>query len=208
MQDSLAAMAVELGLLVASAMLEEEVTRFCGTRYRRQPGHSHTRYGHQRGVVILAGQKLPIERPRMRRADGGGEVPLEAYAQLQSRGAFSEGVLWRMVRGVSTREYEQVVDMACDGFGVARSWFVRASAADAKTLAERRFDGERFAMVMIDGVEYAGETMVVTLGIAEDGTKRILGLRPGATGTPPSAWRRWRSCENGASTRADRPSSC
>jgi hypothetical protein len=27
---------------------------------------------------------------------------------------------------------------------------------------------------MIDGVEYAGETMVVTLGIAEDGTKRIL----------------------------------
>jgi transposase-like protein len=34
---------------------------------------------------------------------------------------------------------------------------------------------------MIDGVEYAGETMVVTLGIAEDGTKRILGLRQGAT---------------------------
>jgi transposase-like protein len=34
---------------------------------------------------------------------------------------------------------------------------------------------------MIDGVEYAGETMVVALGITEDGTKRILGLRQGAT---------------------------
>jgi hypothetical protein len=59
--------------------------------------------------------------------------------------------------------------------------FVRASAADVKTLAERRFDSERFAVVIIDGVEYAGETMVVTLGIAEDGTKHILGLRQGAT---------------------------
>jgi transposase-like protein len=34
---------------------------------------------------------------------------------------------------------------------------------------------------MIDGVEYAGETMVVAMGITEDGTKRILRLRQGAT---------------------------
>jgi hypothetical protein len=30
---------------------------------------------------------------------------------------------------------------------------------------------------MIDGVEYAAETMVVAMGITEDGAKRILGLR-------------------------------
>jgi hypothetical protein len=72
MQGSIAALAVELGLLVASAMLEDEVNRLCGTRYQRQPGRSHTRYGHQRGVVMLGGQELPIERPRVRRADGGG----------------------------------------------------------------------------------------------------------------------------------------
>ena len=75
--------------------------------------------------------------------------------------------------------------MARDGFGVAKSSvsreFVRASAAEVKALAERRFNGQRFAVVMIDGVEYAGETMVVAMGITEDGTKRILGLRQGAT---------------------------
>ena len=79
----------------------------------------------------------------------------------------------------------EVIDVARDGFGVAKSSvsreFVRASAADVKALAERRFDGERFPVVMIDGVEYAGETMVVALGITEDGTKRVLGLRQGAT---------------------------
>jgi transposase-like protein len=90
-----------------------------------------------------------------------------------------------MVRGVSTRDYEDVIDVAREGFGVAKSSvsrdFVRASAADVKALAERRFDGVHFPVVMIDGVEYAGETMVVALGISEDGTKRVLGLRQGAT---------------------------
>ncbi len=120
----------------------------------------------------------------MRRVDGG-EAALETYARLHSGDAMPQAVLRRMVRGVSTRDYEGVIDVARDGFGIAKSsvsrGFVRASAADVKTLAERRFDGERFAVALIDGVEYAGETMVVALGITEDGTKRILGLRQGAT---------------------------
>src|SRR3954451_16102541 len=80
MQDSLESLALELGLLVASGLLEDEVTRLCGPRYQRQPGRSHTRYGHQRGVATLAGQKIAIERPRVRHTDGRGEVPLETYA--------------------------------------------------------------------------------------------------------------------------------
>jgi transposase-like protein len=185
MQDSLESLAVELGLLVASEILEDEVARLCGARYQHQPDRTHTRYGRQGGVVTLAGQKLPIDRPRVRRAGGGGEVPLETYARLQSPDAMPRAVLRRMVRGVSMRDYEDVIDVAREGFGVAKSSvsrdFVRASAADAKALAERRFDGARFPVVMIDGVEYAGETIVVALGITEDGTKRVLGLRQGAT---------------------------
>lgn len=185
LQDSLEGLAVELGLLVASALLEDEVTRLCGARYQRRPDRIHTRYGRPGGVITLGGQKLPVERPRVRRADGGGEVPLEAYTKLQAPEAMPRAVLRRMVRGVSTREYEHVVDMGREGFGVDRSsvsrQFVRASAADVRALAERRFEGERFAAVMIDGVEYAGETMVVALGITEDGIKRVLGLRQGAT---------------------------
>ena len=185
LQDCLEGLAVELGLLVASAILEDEVTRLCGKRYERHRGRAHTRYGRQGGVVMLGGQKLPIDRPRVRRADGGGEAPLATYAQLQSPDAMPQAVLRRMVRGVSTREYEHVVDMAREGFGVGKSsvsrGFVRASGADVKALAERRFDSDRFAAAIIDGVVYAGETMVVALGITEDGTKRVLGLRQGAT---------------------------
>jgi len=185
MQDSLGGLAIELGLLVASAILEDEVTRLCGARYEHQPSRQHTRYGHQRGVATLAGQKLSIQRPRVRKADGSGEVALENYARLQSNDAMPQAVLRRMVRGVSTRDYEDVIDMAREGFGVGRSCvsrgFVRASAADVRALAERRFDGEHFAAIMIDGVEYAEETIVVALGITADGSKRILGVRQGAT---------------------------
>jgi putative transposase len=185
MQDSLDGLAVQLGLLFASAILEDEVNRLCGARYEHQRGREHTRYGHQPGVATLAGQKLPIQRPRVRKADGSGEVVLENYARIQSDDAMPQAVLRRMVRGVSTRDYEDVIDTARESFGVGRSCvsrgFVRASAADVKALAERRFDGEGFAAIMIDGVEYAEETIIVALGITADGTKRILGVRQGAT---------------------------
>jgi transposase-like protein len=185
MQDSLESLALELGLLVAASLLEDEVTRLCGLRYQRQVGRTYTRYGHQRGVATLSGQKVAIDRPRVRHTDGRGEVPLDIYARLQSPDAMPRAVLRRMVRGVSTRDYAGVVELARDGFGVAKSsvsrGFVRASAADVQAVAERRFEGQRFGVVMIDGVEYAGQTMIVALGITEDGTKRVLGLRQGAT---------------------------
>jgi putative transposase len=137
------------------------------------------------GTTTLAGQKMPTARPRVRRTDGGAEVPLETYARMLSSEAMPEAILRRMVRGVSTRDYASVIDLTRDGYGVKKSSisrdFVRASAAQVKALAERRFDGMHFPVILIDGVDYAGETMIVTAGITADGTKRVLGLRQGAT---------------------------
>jgi transposase-like protein len=184
-QDALHAFAVEIGLRVAGQLLDDEVQRLCGPRYQRQADRRVTRYGRQAGVISLAGQKLPVSRPRVRSAGGHGEVALETYGLLQREEAMPAACLQRMVRGVSTRDYEGVVDLACAGFGVKKSsvsrGFVRASAQAVEELATRRFDGVRFAAVFIDGVEYAGETLVVALGMTDDGTKRVLGLRQGAT---------------------------
>jgi hypothetical protein len=76
-----------------------------------------------------------------------------------------------MVRGVSTRDYGDVIDLTRDGFGVQKSSVSR----------DFRFDGMHFPVILIDGVEYAGETMIVAAGITAEGTKRVLGLRQGAT---------------------------
>ena len=45
MQDSLESLALKLGMLVVSSLLEDEVTRLCGPRHERQPHRTHTRYG-------------------------------------------------------------------------------------------------------------------------------------------------------------------
>jgi putative transposase len=185
MQDSLSGFATEMGLKVAQLLLEDEVSQRCGLRYERTPERTVTRYGHQRGVAVIAGQKLSIPRPRMRYTRQCGEADLETYSRLQSPDAMPKSVLKRLVRGVSCRDYEGVVDLAREGFGVQKSsvsrWFVKASADEVRQLCERRFDGVRVAVIYLDGVQYAGETMTVALGVLEDGAKRVLGIRQGAT---------------------------
>ena len=44
-----------------------------------------------------------------------------------------------------------------------------ASAKEVRQLAERRFDGERFPVIYIDGTPYAGKTMIAAPGITEAG---------------------------------------
>jgi putative transposase len=185
LQDSMTDFATEMGLKVARLLLDDEVNQRCGSRYERVPERTVTRYGHQRGVVVIAGQKLPIQRPRVRYTKRCGEAELQTYGRLQSPEAMPQSVLKRLVRGVSCRDYEGVVDMAREGFGVKKSCvsrsFVKASAEEVRQLAERRLEGLRFAVIYIDGTPYAGETMIAALGMTEEGSKQLLGVRQGAT---------------------------
>ena len=75
---------MEVGLRMAQCLLDDEVTQCCGPRYERPQERQETRYGHQGGFVTLGGQKLPIRKPRVRRARGGPEVELQRYGLLQS----------------------------------------------------------------------------------------------------------------------------
>jgi transposase-like protein len=184
-REALSSFAVEMGLKVAQCLLEDEVTQRCGRRHERQPDRQETRFGHQPGYITIAGQKVSLAKPRVRSTSGRGEVELDRYTLLQSPRAMPQAALEHLVNGVSTRRYEQVVQLARQGFGVKKSsvsrGFVRASAAEVERLAERRFAAERFAVIFIDAQPYAGEMMVVALGITTAGEKRLLGLRQGAT---------------------------
>jgi transposase-like protein len=186
LQDSLDTFAIEIGRRVAVGLLVDEVQELCGPRHQwGQEGRTATRHGSQPGYVCVGGQKLAIERPRVRSTQGGGEVPLSRYGELQRPDALPQSFLRRMVRGVSTRDYEGVIDLATEGFGVKRSsvsrGFVRASAKNLAEWSQRSLAGTRYVAVFLDGVEYAGETLVVALGLAADGRKHVLGLRQGAT---------------------------
>ena len=184
LQEGLHQVGVEVGLQIAALLLEEEAERLCGPWYQHDRERNARRHGFQHGVVTIAGQKVRIERPRVRSMDGK-EVRLSMYEQAQNENAMPKAVLKRAVCGVSNRDYERVIDAASEGFGVKRSSvsraFVSASAKKIDELFERRLDDVRFPAIFIDGVAYADTMMIVALGLAEDGSKRVLGFREGRT---------------------------
>lgn len=183
--EQLDRIAIECAVSVAEDLMEEEVNELCGERYRRDPGRGATRYGCQAGSITIAGRKVRVGKPRVRSTDGSGEVELVSYERLKRGEAMCEAVLESAIRGVSSRDYAGVVTASCAGFGMTKSSvsrkFVKASAEKLRELVERRFDGTRFVVIFIDGVVYAGATMIVALGVTSDGEKKVLGLRQGAT---------------------------
>lgn len=178
-------LATEIGLLGAIGFLENEVSRLCGEWHERRRNRAMTRYGAQPGWVAVSGQKVAIQRPRVRYADGRGEVQLKCYQRLQRRENLGRTVLRRVVRGVSCRNYEGVVDDLRRGGGLKKSTISRQFIAEMtgriRKLIERRWDGTRWAAIFIDGKAYAGEMMIVAVGVKADGTKHVLALRQGAT---------------------------
>lgn len=63
--------------------------------------------------------------------------------------------------------------------------FILASGRQVQELLQRDVRGRRFCGLMLDGVEFAAEHLLVALGIEVTGRKRILGLRQGASENQP-----------------------
>ena len=62
---------IPLGLMHIEELLDEEVTALAGERYaRKDPSVGGRRHGSNPGTVGLAGQRVPIRVPRIRRCHG------------------------------------------------------------------------------------------------------------------------------------------
>jgi transposase-like protein len=177
-------LAGEAGLKILHAILADEVTQKVGPPYRPDPAAANVRWGRQPGYVVFAGQKMGIERPRVRTRTGE-EVELDSYGRLQQDGRMQRAVAERIVCGLSTRKYRRAVEATLEGYGIRKSsvsrHFVRATAQQLEQLCERRLEKLKLVALLIDGIEFAGQTLIVALGVEENGVKHVLGLWQGAT---------------------------
>jgi len=177
-------LATEAGRLIMRALLQDEVEQKAGERYGRGESRRAIRWGQEEGYVVFAGKKVPLHRPRLRDRDGR-EVELERYRAFQRDGHLEDAVANRVVRGVSMRDYRGTVDDLAEGYGIEKSSVSRHwKAISARQLSELlafRLDTLRLAAVMIDGIEFRGNLVVVALGISHSGKKHVLGLWQGAT---------------------------
>ena len=170
-----------LGLKAVEEALVAEVTALAGPRYARDDAQpAVVRWGAQRGSIYLADQKLPITVPRVRDRDAACEVPLATYAALQTPRAHDVGLFRRVLGGLSCREYEAAAEAVPEAFGLAKSTvsqrFKRASAQELRRLQERRLDDAEWLVLVLDGKTFAGDQLVIALGVTITGEKRILGL--------------------------------
>jgi putative transposase len=76
--EGLLALAVGAGLQVLGTLMEESVTALAGPKGRHDPDRAAVRHGHERGSVTLGGRRVGVQRPRVRAADGSGELPVAA----------------------------------------------------------------------------------------------------------------------------------
>jgi putative transposase len=174
----------QAGLQMMSLLMEEEVRAIAGERSQPQPERTANRWGKERGYCVVMGQKVPIDRPRVRSADDH-EVRLGSYEMFHRGEPLSETVWEKLMLGLSTRKYGHAVREFTVAYGLEKSavseHFIEASRARLKDLMERRLDKIRLCALLIDATPFEGQHMIAALGIGQDGRKTILGIRQGAT---------------------------
>jgi len=189
-QEGLLAMAVGTGLQVMAAMMNADVAAVCGPKGKHDPARAAVRHGTEAGSVTLGGRRVPVTRPRMRAADGTGELPVPAYELFSSTEVLGRMAMQRMLAGLSTRRYP--VGLEPVGQRVEKSArstsksavsrrFVAATETALGELLAAPLDGMDLVALMIDGVHFGEHLCVVALGIGIDGTKHPLGLAEGST---------------------------
>jgi putative transposase len=141
-------------------------------------------HGQQSGVVPLSNRKLRVSKPRLRHQQQG-EVEVPAYQALQSNSRLGSRMLDILLRGVSTRQYQQVLPEMAQTVGVSKSSVSReaiaASVQVLKELAERRFDEQEILLIYLDGLRFGQYHVLAAVGVNAQGNKLVLGLREGAS---------------------------
>ena len=176
------------GRATIEAVLTLSAQELAGSKHPgKRTGGNIGWHGEQDGVVSLAERKIRISKPRLRQKGKGKtrEVEIPAYAAMRTHSRLGGRMLDILMRGVSTRNYAEVLPEMAKTVGVSKSQvsrkFVEASEKSLKELIERRFDDKEILIVYIDGIVFGGHHVIVAIGVDSEGYKHVLGLRDGAS---------------------------
>jgi len=167
-----------------ACLLEEEVTALCGLPFQRKgPEYPNHRGGSDTGSIVLSGSRVRIKKPRVRNPEG--EVQLRSYEALSNTESLGDMVFKMMLAGVSTRSYDSVIEKYENHLGISKSTvsrqFITRSRESLNTINNRKFPDNEFWAIMIDGLHFGDEVVVVALGADLSGNKHFLGISQGST---------------------------
>jgi transposase-like protein len=173
---------LELGRQLAEFILYAEREERAGPDYQPRKEGLY-KWASEPGSVYVGGQKVGVERPRLRRTDK--EVSLKSYEAMRDKEGFSEQLLGQSLAGLSARRYRETLVGAAEAFGVSPSTvserLVEATSQKLKEFRERRLEDFAPFAIFIDTIHRGGVAFVVALGLDLSGQKRALGFWEGAT---------------------------
>jgi len=181
-KQGLDAFLLEIGRTMAETIMYIEREELSGPEYH--PISSKIKkWASQGGSIYLGDQKISVEHPRLRGKKG--EMALESYQKLKEPGSFSEELLCKILRGISSQRYSETVVEAANAFGVSASsvsrHIVSITTKKLKDFKERDLSDFKTFAIFIDTIHRAGKAFMVALGIDAEGQKRVLGFWEGAT---------------------------
>lgn len=172
---------IPIGMMAVAEQLEEEVVRLAGEKYSRQGGLlGHHRWSNEERSIYLADQKIRIPIQRVRNSKANREVPLKTYELLKRPRNADEGVLRRILFGLSCNNYKACSEAVPEAFGLSPSTisrrFINVSSRKLKELMERDLSEYDFIALFIDGKSFADDEMVIAMGVTVSGEKILLGF--------------------------------
>lgn len=166
------------------AIIDQEVDELAGPRHLRGRGQAGVyRAGSDPGSVRVGGQRMVIRKPRLKKM--GQEIPLKSYGALKDKNILQEKILSLMIAGVSTRDYDSLLEEIAGGLGLSKSSVSRAFIQGSKQALEkirtRDLSKKTWCAIQIDAIYFAGRSVLVALGIDGIGQKMVLGILEGNT---------------------------
>src|SRR5437773_12520202 len=95
---------LELGRQLVEFILYSEREERAGPDYQPRKEGLY-KWASEPGSVLMAGQKVEVERPRLRR--GAKELGLKSYQAMRDTEGFSEELLGKSLAGLSARRYRE-----------------------------------------------------------------------------------------------------
>lgn len=174
----------EIQIQMLETIFTLSAEQIAGSRTPGKPSGEIRWHGSQRGRIKLADREVKVKRPRLRHKTNG-EVKIPAYEKLRQDRGLNQHMLGALMRGVSTREYDEMLPKMAETVGVSRSSVsrqaIKASAEQLKAPREKRWESTEILVLYIDGQRFGAHHIMSAVGVDRQGCKHILGIEAGAT---------------------------
>jgi putative transposase len=179
----------QIGMTILQELLATEAALIAGPKGKHVAERTHHHWDTARASVAFGGRNVVVEHPRVReRGKGKREVALPSMEALREGDPLSARVAEQIALGVSTRGYDRSLDPiepTIETRGASKSnasrRLIDATTEKLAAFVSRPLGDVDLCAMFIDGIEIAGRSVLIALGVSIDGRKVPLGIWAGST---------------------------